>query len=244
MASYRLRTEIPAKQIGAQINGGDAHVIVFSKPMAGDIELARVAKGRAKIVLDVCDPHDYGEMAQLADTIVVSSEALLERFPGATVIPDPIEGDGGEPHAHLGTLGWVGMHTGLPALQEWMKQVPQVPVMICTTPGKMEGAIPWSEAAQKFVYANAGVMLVPAANQYKSNNRVSQAIHEGCFVIASRIPAYAEFQRYVWVGEYPTGARWALRRSDLNDLVLEGQKYVREQYSAERIGSLWASVCT
>lgn len=242
MASYRLRTEIPAKHLGAKINEGDADVIVFSKPSPEDLEVARAAKGHARIVVDICDPHDYREFVELADQVVTSSRTLAEKIPGAMCIPDPIEGEGGDPHADKFVLGWVGFHTNLPSLENWLRKMPDMPVMVCTTPGKLKGAIPWSPATQKFVYQQCGVMLVPASNRFKSNNRVTQAIHEGCFVIADNIPAYWDLRQYAWVGSYPTGVRWAVSRNDLNDLVREGQRVVREQYSPERVASQWGEL--
>lgn len=242
LASYRLRTAIPAQYLGAQINTGDADVIVFSKPVPADVEVARQAKGQAKIVVDVCDPHDYSAILQYADHVVVSSEALKELHPTATVIPDPIEGDGGAPHATQKALAWVGHHSNLGGLRKWLDAVP-VPVAVCTTPGHWPGAIPWSEATQKWVYTQAGIILVPAGNRYKSANRVAQAIHEGCFVIASNIPAYEEFKQFAWVGEYPTGIRWADHNEALlNEVVGAGQSYVRKHYSPEAIGARWKSL--
>lgn len=239
MASYRLRTAIPAKHLGASINEGDADVLVFSKPCPEDLEIAKQAKGSAKIVVDVCDPHDYSEFLELADQVVTSSKELAKAIPGAVCIPDPIEGSGGEPHADRFVLGWVGFHNNLPALQEWMRKMPDMPVVVCTTAGKVPGAIPWSPATQKWVYQHCGTMLVPSQSPYKSNNRVTQAIHEGCFVIAEDIPAYWELRQYAWVGSFPTGVRWAASRDDLNDLVREGQKYVRDWYNPERIAAQW-----
>lgn len=238
MASYRLRSEIPARYVGGTVNDGDADIVVFSKPVRADIEVARQIKGQAAIVVDICDPHDYSAIVQYADRIVVSSESLRSLYPDATVIGDPLEGDGGEPHADSHVIGWVGHHGNLGGLRAWLDMV-NVPVTVCTTPGKWPDALPWSEATQKYVYANCGIMLVPAGNEHKSNNRVTQAIHEGCFVIASDIPAYREFRQYAWVGEYPTGLRWADHCDDLNGVVSEGQAYVRENYSQDAIGEKW-----
>lgn len=238
LASYRLRAEIPAKHIGATVNDGDADIVVFSKPVRADVEVAKQIKGKAAIVVDICDPHDYSAILEYADRVVVASDALKALHPNAVVIGDPLEGEGGDPHASNRAVAWIGHHGNLNGLKAWMDLV-RVPVTVCTTAGKWEGAIPWSPESQSAVYRQCGIMLVPAGNEYKSNNRVSQAIHEGCFVIASDIPAYREFRQYAWVGQYPTGIRWVRHSDILDEVVSNGQRYVREFYSAEAIGEKW-----
>lgn len=243
MASYRLRTEIPAQQLGATINTGDADIIVFSKPVAEDVEMAKAAKGRAKIVVDVCDPHDYRDILQYADAVTVASEALLELYPLAWLVPDPIEGPGNTPHADIDAWSWIGHHSNLPELRKWMSMLPQLHVNVCTTRGKWDGAFPWSLPMQTYVYAQSGCMLLPASHRFKSNNRLTQALHEGCFVIAGNIPAYAHFRRWAWVGDPTTGVRWVhAHRRMLNEIVAEAQEHVRMHYSANAIGQRWQEV--
>jgi hypothetical protein len=236
MASYRLRTEIPAKHLGASINDGEADVVVFSKPVKADIDVARQCKGNAAVVVDICDPHDYSEILRYADRIVVSSEALLELHPTATVIPDPIEGPGGAPHADAEMIAWIGHRSNLRALDDWLRKL-RVPVVVCTN--DTPDTLPWSLEMQAWVYEAAGKVLVPATTRFKSANRVAQAIHEGCFVVASDIPAYRPLRQWAWVGSYPTGMRWASSRVDLNDIVADGQRHVREHFAPERICEQW-----
>jgi hypothetical protein len=237
MASYRLRTQIPAQQIGAAINEGEADVLVFSKPTQEDVELARKAKGFAKIVVDVCDPHDYSELLALADGVVCSSEVIRSKVGGA-VIPDPIEGPGSPPHAQGSTVFWIGHPSNLEGLRKWQKWLPGIKVNAVTDPRFYPGAIPWSMAAQREAYQLANIVWTPS-QAWKSNNRLTQAIHEGCFVIGSATPAYKALRQFAWVGEPTTGMRFAFSRNDLNDIVSEGQAFVRREFSPEAIGAKW-----
>ena len=240
MASYRLRAQIPAQALGATINTGDADIIVFSKPVAEDVEVAKAAKGHAKIVVAVCDPHNYPDILRYADAVTVASAALLELYPQAWVVPDPIEGDGNAPHADIDACSWIGHHSNLPELRKWLGMLPGLHVNVCTTPGKFEGAFPWSLPMQTYVYAQSGYVLLPASHRYKSANRLTQALHEGCFVVAGNIPAYADHKERAWVGDPTTGVRWVhAHRRMLNEIVAEAQEHVRAHYSAQAIGQRW-----
>ena len=84
-ASYRYRAEIPAKAIGATVNGGEAHVLIFSKPTPDDVILAKESKADGlNIIFDVGDDHFnhavwgpiYREMVGLADALVTPTENM------------------------------------------------------------------------------------------------------------------------------------------------------------------------
>ena len=114
-ASYRYRAEIPARAIGATVNGGEAQVLIFSKPTPDDVAMAKEMKAEGvKIVADFSDDHFnhaiwgpvYREMIGLADWVVTPTENMRDRLHKyyddltVTVIPDPYEEAYSTPHAN------------------------------------------------------------------------------------------------------------------------------------------------
>jgi hypothetical protein len=85
------------------------------------------------------------------------------------------------------------------------------------------------------------IVLLPtrAGVEYKSANRLVNAIRAGCFPVCGALPSYKEFRKVAWVGKFETGLQWAKAMKDeLNDRVKEGQAYI-EKFSPESVGKLW-----
>lgn len=246
MASYRYRTEVPAKHIGASINGGHAEIAVFSKPFPEDVDLAKQCKeSGAKVVVDLCDPHTslkhYQEIIALADHVVVASEWARENiFPNSVVIPDPYEFEEIEPHCHGEKYLWFGHKTNLKDMDKW-RYLPNLRIVSGPFEDVPEGITFYSPENLRRALIEADFTLFPsrAGAEYKSPNRLLNALRMGTFPICHPVPSYKEFRDFVWVGDMLEGLRWSRHQDNLNDLIKEGQDYIRDRFSPQTIGELW-----
>ena len=263
-ASYRYRAEMPAREV-AKLNGfrcslneGTAGVLVFAKPLAPDLALAETAKAAgAKIVVDLADDHLtkkgvgslYAAMAKLADAVVCPTAEMASRVHAVTgvlphaVIPDPYEMPEVAPHAEGGNALWFGISSGLHDLDEIRGALKKFDLRVVTGPKVPEGAIQWTQDVLLRELMRANVVVIPTRQgaEYKTNNRLLNAIRGGTFPVVSMHPAHMEFRRFVWVGVIPTGLQWVRAfQSDLNALVAAAQDHIRVRYSPETIGAQWA----
>lgn len=269
-ASYRYRTEMPARQLGMSVNasengeeGVEADVLVIAKPTPTDVELATTMKAQGvKIVADFCDDHFrhptwgrvYTDLAQLADRIVVATENMAGRLvkylgkrPDA-IIPDPYEEPGQAPHADGRRYLWFGGPTNLKDLRPWFPSFEGRDLTILTLDPRQTLPMeyrPWTKEAQTVELSQANLVILPTRKgvEYKSPNRLVNALRAGCFPICGdQIPSYHEFRRVAWVGSFQTGIKWAEAcQSELNDRVAEGQAYI-EKFSIEAVSTLWLQV--
>ncbi len=263
-ASYRYRAAIPAQQLGATVNEGEGAVFVFSKPTPDDLTLAKECKAEGvKVVADLGDDHFrhpiwgpiYVEMAKLADALVVPTENMAGRIvkyinrKADAIIPDPYEEPLVSPHAngHASYL-WFGNPANLKDINAFWSYFNDVslPITFVTgaNPKKNFDYIPWSPAVQTEQLQKAQIALLPIRKgvEYKSPNRLVNALRAGCFVVTDRHPATLEFRRYAWVGNCFTGIKWAQRFQDeLNEIVAEGQQYI-EKFSPENVGKQWSQL--
>lgn len=85
MASYRYRCRIPSEQLKVPTNNLNAKVVVFTKPIPEDVEIAKKIKadGR-KVVVDFCDDHfdqeHYKQLLLLADAITCPTVEMAKRI--------------------------------------------------------------------------------------------------------------------------------------------------------------------
>ena len=257
MASYRYRAEMPAKHLGAKLNDGLADVVVFSKPVPADLDIARMARNDGcKLVVDFCDDHFqhevlgpiYVEMANLANRITCPTVGMRERIRNSTgmdaaVIPDPYEMPLLEPHANGENTLWFGHQRNIGEIVPWFKRIDMGKFNAVTGQNNvLTGYTPWSVENMQSALAEANTVILPSKDQCKSANRLINAIRSGCFVVAKDVPAHKEFREFVWVGKMETGLRWfKVFQADLNDRVKAGQAYI-EKYSPERIGDQWKTL--
>lgn len=267
LASFRYRAAVPAREceklgIKTQINGGNASVVVFSKPVAEDLDLAGSAiKSGAKVVVDFCDDHFgsgklgglYRNMGELATRIVAPTAEMAKRVLGytgreATVIPDAYENDLCAPHAVGNQALWFGHRLNLPDMEPHIPTVAHAGFALDIATGptyKNEQWVHWGPAALSKCLAKTNLVLLPTRKgaEYKSPNRLLNAIRAGCFPICSHHPSYTEFRNLVWVGDMRTGLMWAKAfQGDLDGLVLQAQEFVEANYSPAAIGYRWAQM--
>ncbi len=265
-ASYRYRAETPAKQLTGT-NGfkiglneeGDYDVIVVSKPSENALAVALKARSDgAKVIADMSDDHfndsgkdTYYALAELSDHIVVASEVMRGRIQryldrDATVIGDPYEQPESPPHASDGDdFLWFGHQSNFKDLVPVLGLFKNRNLRVLTGPKSIPHTTMWTpnNMIEAFKHSNVVVFPASAGTEYKSANRLINTIRAGCFPVCMHHPAYLEFRRFVWVGEFYTGLRWATAfRQDLNDCVAAAQDYVREKYSPETIGKQWADM--
>lgn len=267
MASFRYRSQIPAlelEKLGVKtcINGGEGDIVIFSKPIPADLKLANDAKSAgAKVVVDIIDDHLskpkvaplYKQMIDLAEHIVVPSEIMREKIKAfidrdATVIGDAYEEEERIPHAQGDHLLWFGHNLNLDELTPWYAHVKPWNMRIITGPYLPETDIPtiqWTpeNMAEAFEWGNVALLPHRPGSEYKTPNRLVNAIRAGLFPVCGPHPAYREFRKMVWVGDVRTGLKWVKAFPDiLNDLVKEAQDYVRDRFSPKLVGQQWKTM--
>lgn len=265
LASYRYRAKVPSVEV-AKHNGfkvglneaGEYDIMVVSKPHLDDFPIVEeVKKAGAKIVVDFCDDHFedngkemYYRMAELADHITTGSDVMrgrLQRYLNrdATVLPDPYEQPECPPHADGDKFLWFGHRSNINEILNWRPHLVGRQIMVATGPKKVEDfPVVWGPEHLRVELAKANIVLLPTqtGSEYKTPNRLLNAIRSGCFPVCMRHPAYLEFRHLVWVGDFITGLKWTdCFKADLNELVAEAQDYIRDRYSPEAIGAKWAS---
>lgn len=260
LASYRYRAQIPCEQVAKHngfqtaMNDGEADIVIFSKPNADELPMAQKAKDDgAKVIVDFADDHfqrddSYFKFAALADGIVCASPIMRGRIydyvkRDSAVISDPYEFEEVAPHADGEDFLWFGHIGNFQELVSVTESMGNKRLRVVTGPQTLPGVIPWSVANLRKAFSESNIVILPVKpnSDFKSPNRLINSIRQGCFPVCMPHPAYTEFRRFVWVGNFPTGLRWADGfRKELNDRVLEAQGYVREHYSPEVIGKQWA----
>lgn len=249
MASYRYRAQIPANELGAGVNAGEADVAVFAKPNRLDVDLAKQLKGDGvKVVVDFCDSHfdreEYRGMANLADRVTCSSALLRDQLHGmgydATVINDPYE-YWGEPHANGEKWLWFGHESNVRDVVPYLLK--GLPIDVVTGPtNKLIGYTAWSVENLKNALAASNIVFIPDGKATRSNNRMVNAIAAGCFVVGGE--QLAEYRKFVWAGSVAHGYKWVRAfQDDLNDLVKVGQEWVKAHHSPKVVADQWRAVC-
>ena len=157
----------------------------------------------------------------------------------AEVIADPYEFAIKAPHANGQNMMWFGHQSNLneilPFLKTW-------PIQIVTGPCSLENYTKWSKESVSLALADNNIVLIPDGKKTRSNNRMVNAIAAGCFVMGGK--QLGEWKRFVYSGPLYHGFQFAkCFQNDLNDLVKEGQDYIRNKYSPEAIGEQWRDLC-
>lgn len=262
-ASYRMRSEAPAKYLGGKVNEsheGGSELFVFTKPLPDDLVLAKELKADGvKFAVDIIDDHfrtkmisdGYAEMVRLADLVVCPTANMSDRLvkyglrPADVIIPEAYEEPHSDPHANGDEYLWFGSQGNLKDIRPWIKNgtLNGHSLSIVTGPNENLGHAwtQWSPEVQTKALQTANIVLLPTRQgvEYKSANRLVNALRAGCFPVCGSHPSYQEFKKMVWVGKFDTGLQWTkAMKHELNDRVQEGQTYI-QKYSPESVGKLW-----
>lgn len=256
MASYRYRVAIPAQQVkphGYEV-ADEGDIVVFSKPSKNTPEHIRIC-GDTPSVVDICDDHfdrwpHYAESCRRATRITCPTPVMADRIKAATgkeatVIADPYEVDAGKPHGNGSRFIWFGHQCNLPAMSRLFPMLDGIDLRIVTGPNDQVPHRQWSLEALNQELALANVALFPTlpGHEYKSPNRLVNALRAGVFAICEDHPAYREFSSFVWVGDVAGAFQWLRAFSDeINDRVSEAQNYIEGKYAPEIIGKQWSDL--
>lgn len=108
--------------------------------------------------------------------------------------------------------------------------------------------IEWNWETQGEYLKDTDIVLIPIEGNYrtitKSSTRLIDSLISGKFVITSRIQSYDEFTDFIWTKNYAKGLGWALdkhNRKHILEMITNGQQYVIENYSVEKITDKWCS---
>ncbi len=109
--------------------------------------------------------------------------------------------------------------------------------------------VPWDEASQWAVVADADAVLIPsvpsdAKKAVKTGNRLTDALHAGRHVIASPLPSYQPYDPYVTLTDDPLQAlkQYLARPDEVLARVVKGQEHVRVKSSREQTALAWLEV--
>lgn len=261
-ASFRYRSQMPAEYLGASVNGGEADVLIFTKPRPEDLGLAKEAKAEGiTIVVDMVDDHFrhvllgpvYADMVRLADCVIVPTENMsgrLYKYVGRhadAIIPDPYEEPVCAPHANgAARFLWFGHQVNIKDVRPIWPLIQDLDLTVVS--GDLRNFpheyFKWSPEMQTQELQRAHVVLLPTRKgvEYKSPNRLVNAIRAGCFAICQDHPSYEPFKSFAWVGDFRAGLQWTQANADhLNDLVAAGQTWI-EQFAPEKVGEQWRQV--
>lgn len=105
----------------------------------------------------------------------------------------------------------------------------------------------WDWDLQQQLIDEADIVFIPISLTFhdrvktKSANRILDGLISGKFIITNLIPSYEEFAPYIWTKEnWLKGIHWALdNRSQVREMILEGQQYVELNYSVDKIMLKW-----
>lgn len=249
MASYRYRAQIPARELGADINNPDADIIIFAKPIDQDVRHIMKAKAAdKKVIADFCDMHFhldcYKVALQAADAVTVPTRWFADWIAAehgieAHVVPDPYEYPLLEPHCAGNKLMWFGHGLNIDSLARVLPLVDGYPLTIVSN---LDGAVPWSPENMLRELSAADIVVMPETAPYKSANRTLEAIRQGCFVVAEPHPAINDIPG-IWIGNIKKGIEWATQnQQQARERTTEAQSYVEKWYSPRTLGSAWRTV--
>ena len=104
--------------------------------------------------------------------------------------------------------------------------------------------MPWEAESVWELVAECHIVLIPSdlkdsSKSVKTDNRLTDALQCGRFVVASPVPAYMEYQDSAWLGEDLTeGIRWAVGHPDeVLERIRRGQEQVARNCSVEAVAA-------
>ena len=247
-ASSRLRAAIPQREIakfGAKV-GKD--VLIYGKDWFPDDQLGNYLFK----VFDVCDDHYdrpekrdyYRKHTAEADLITCNSEVMRDRIQevsgrDAIVVREPYESD--EQAPSIGPyLLWYGHASNVVDLDRVVPSLKHPLLALSNHPYLPE----WTPESFKKAISSQCIVIIPTGkNLAKSENRMVEAVRNGKYVCAERLPSYEPFNQFFPLGDIPAQIDWALGNpTEALAMVSKAQSYIKQIYSPEQIGRDWLKV--
>ena len=267
LASYRLRIAAPMRHLKCETRVSDNpvdgfDVYVFGKHAEEHQDAIRNARGLK--VYDICDLHTesehaahYRAMIPHAGVVVcptVSMQKALRAAYGvdAVVVNDPWEAPEHTAIEPGRRAVWFGHFSNMNSLDHvGCERELESFEIVTNLKSEHFGHIKvtgWTAEAQRNAILGANIVFLPTENtqrwRVKSPNRVLEALRYGRFVVSGpHVESYAEFAPFIWRGDIREGLHWAQsNRGRALQMVKDGQAYIRERYSPERIAEQWMGV--
>lgn len=226
-----------------------------------------------KTVFHCCDNHfetkeknHYRSMLFEADEIIASTEEMaslikVETGRTAKVIYDAYEFEEAPPLYHPQEklkLLWFGHPTNIGAFLDKLEVLKGHQFMIVTDPSVQKNikinnkpihVVPYSKANLIEAMKGCDAVIIPSEmgprQTVKSPNRLVESVRRGKFVIADPIPSYLAFEDYCFIGDIEEGIKYLQEAKEevIEKRLTDGQAYIRENHSPEKIGKEWEGVC-
>ncbi len=212
------------------------------------------------IVQDGIVRDHYFRMCETATDITCPTPMMrsaIKYYTGreATVIDDPWEMPELEPgELDVPRVMWFGFYTGLNMIALEEADI-QHPIELVTKPdddvlGFAESKdnvtiTPYSTEAMLSAFGRNNIAAIPSVHDSrcltKSHNRLLEALRGGMVVCAAPLPSYEKFADFCYLDwDINAAIEKAMAEPDVAiQKVRDGQDYIRDRYSPERIGEKW-----
>lgn len=246
----------------------ESEIYVFTKHFNyGDYWYMQGVMASGKLgVYHCCDYHfdtkhrnHYRRMIETADIVLASTPEMaslikMETRRDATVIPDSYEFPEKEPSYSPGAklkVLWYGHFSNIDSLMDIRGDLKDYDLRLCTMPNavpkELEGmmVLPYSKQNLEHAFGWCDAVIIPSRSDthklVKSHNRLTEAVRQGKFVIASALPSYREFDDWMYIGEVPEGLEWLSRKDpeDICNRIKKAQDHVKDNYNPEKVGKMW-----
>ena len=181
------------------------------------------------------------------------------------LIEDPLEYPTNDAHFNRNTLLWYGNTVNfqplcelLPHLSNLSLKCPMQITIIINNPLSVKelvkayhhqnlhiSLLDFSQEAMRQSLLTHDIVILPTLQGDfrlgKSSNRLCEAINAGAFVVANPLPSYIEFSNFAMIQDnIIDGLEWALlNRTKANNMIHQGQAYIKERYSQKKIAHEW-----
>ena len=257
--SYRSRARLVGKCIDNLGQAFNNDIVVLGRiHTEKDVESLR--NNNIRYIHDICDNKwpmleklwsNTNEHAIAITTTCFKLKELIESKTNKPVfvIPDPTEREEEpiifKPNPHRLNAVYYGSYGNLKQIDWGIYDLSKVNLKIISN----EGPIFWDFKIQGEFVRQSDLVLLPVNNdhdmtQYKGNNRPIDALRQGRFVITNAmIPSWQLLQNFIWCGDINEGIKYAINNPDeVIKKVEEGQKFVRNNYTPEKITKEWERV--
>ena len=215
---------------------------------------------RSKINLPIAENSDF----IIAKTGYACKEIKKYTNLECTIIPDPIRFNRHNVFDKISNpinACWFGMHTNHSSILDELNNIDKVSIQVNLTiiSNSFEkfnvinknnkfnhlklNFIKWNNKSNEEIIKNE-VVFLPYPNDskriVKSSNRIIDSLNLGRFTILSDVKHFNEFKEFTYFGDISNGLDWLLNNISIaKQITANGQKYVNDNYSLEKICKQW-----